>query len=772
MSTPQMAPVAGSAGQPVDLMTMKQVQGQGPLRPPSPELPDSHRRRNCNPKVMRSTINKLPTTPALLEKTKIPFGIHVYPFGPEPIPVIDTQMIIRCRSCRTYLNPFCTFMSHGRRWRCNMCFRVQDLPADFDYDMQKRTHIDRSERSELKSSSVEYLAPQEYMVRAPQPCIYMFLIDVSFLAVANGMVKTVASTIRKALEGITGDKRTQVGSITYDHTLQFYNLQESLSRPQMMVVPEIDELFIPSPEDLLVNLEGSMEVVETLLESLPAMVQHNQSQHSCLGPALEAAKEIIGNQGGRITIFQASRPSLGSGALAMREDPAANGTEKEAALLAPATDFYKEYALTASRAQISIDLFACANSYIDIATLSEITKFSAGNTFYYKDFDVKHVPQRKRLEHDVNHYLTRPIGLEAVLRLRCTKGIFMNQFYGHFFVRSQDLLSLPNVSPDNGFSFALTLEEDLPTSSPFAFFQVALLYTSSMGDRRIRVHTLGLPTTADLNEVFQSVDSQAVTSLVTKIACEKVIKSNVKLAREYMLNTLVDMMKVYQTAFASGGSSLVVPPSMQLLPLLIQAAMKNTAFADRTDIRLDERAYAMLLHRILPMWEIREYIYPRLYSLGDMEDMVGVAADNKRMALPVLHQLTAANVRRGGLYLIYTGQHFYLWVGKDVPANILTGVFGVTSYAQIQEGLVELPSPKRLSQAGATPEGESPSLAHRINSIIRGLRRQHPKYMMLHIVKEDSPGRQAFINNLLDDRVNAKYSYFEFLQMLQGKLAK
>lgn len=62
---------------------------------------------------------------------------------------------------------------------------------------------------------------------------------------------------------------------------------------------------------------------------------------------------------------------------------------------------------------------------------------------------------------------------------------------GHFFVRSQDLLSLPNVSPDNGYGFLLSLEEDLPEGQPTCYFQIALLYTSAMGERRIRVHTLG-----------------------------------------------------------------------------------------------------------------------------------------------------------------------------------------------------------------------------------------------------------------------------------------
>ena len=52
----------------------------------------------------------------------------------------------------------------GRRWRCNMCLRVHDVPQDFDYDPQRREVVDRSERPELMSASVEYLAPSEYTV--------------------------------------------------------------------------------------------------------------------------------------------------------------------------------------------------------------------------------------------------------------------------------------------------------------------------------------------------------------------------------------------------------------------------------------------------------------------------------------------------------------------------------------------------------------------------------------------------------------------------------
>ena len=33
------------------------------------------------------------------------------------------------------------------------------------------------------------------------------------------------------------------------------------------------------------------------------------------------------------------------------------------------------------------------------------------------------------------------------MRVRCSKGLSISQFHGHFFVRSIDLLSLPQVGP-------------------------------------------------------------------------------------------------------------------------------------------------------------------------------------------------------------------------------------------------------------------------------------------------------------------------------------
>lgn len=60
-----------------------------------------------------------------------------------------------------------------------------------------------------------------------------------------------------------------------------------------MVVSDLDDIFIPLPDDLLVNLSESREVVETFLDSLPSMFENNINVESAFGPALKAAFMVM-----------------------------------------------------------------------------------------------------------------------------------------------------------------------------------------------------------------------------------------------------------------------------------------------------------------------------------------------------------------------------------------------------------------------------------------------------------------------------------------------
>ena len=59
-------------------------------------------------------------------------------------------------------------------------------------------------------------------------------------------------------------------------------------------------------------------------------------------------------------------------------------------------------------------------------------------------------------------------------------GLALHTFHGNFFVRSTDLLSLPNVNPDMSYAFNMVIEESMKDIG-IACVQAALLYTSSNG---------------------------------------------------------------------------------------------------------------------------------------------------------------------------------------------------------------------------------------------------------------------------------------------------
>lgn len=77
---------------------------------------------------------------------------------------------------------------------------------------------------------------------------------------------------------------------------------------------------------------------------------------------------MVSSTGGRISVFQASLPNVGPGALASREDPNLRAS-KDVPNLNPATDFYKKLALDCSGQQVAVDLFLLGGQYMDIASL-------------------------------------------------------------------------------------------------------------------------------------------------------------------------------------------------------------------------------------------------------------------------------------------------------------------------------------------------------------------------------------------------------------------
>lgn len=149
----------------------------------------------------------------------------------------------------------------------------------------------------------------EYMNRPPMPPTYIFMFDVSQPAIDSGYLAQATHTIKGLVEenALPGGDRAKVCFIAFDKNLTFFNLRSTLKQPQMMVVTDTTDAFLPQPDDLLVNLSDSYDLVLTLLDNFQNYFANSlapKTQESCFVSAIQSANNIAKHIGGKVLLFQ------------------------------------------------------------------------------------------------------------------------------------------------------------------------------------------------------------------------------------------------------------------------------------------------------------------------------------------------------------------------------------------------------------------------------------------------------------------------------------
>ncbi|KAG5514504.1 hypothetical protein RHGRI_035799 [Rhododendron griersonianum] len=638
---------------------------------------------NCDPRYLRLTTCAIPNSQSLVSRWHLPLGAVVCPLAEAPdgeeVPVVNFAPtgIIRCRRCRTYVNPYVTFTDGGRKWRCNICALLNEVSGDYFAHLDPSgRRVDLNERPELTKGSVEFIAPAEYMVRPPMPPLYFFLIDVSISAVRSGM------------------------------------LESSLVQPQMMVVSDLDDLFVPLPDDLLVNLSESRIVVDAFLDSLASMFQDNVNVESAFGPALKAAYMVMGQLGGKLLIFQNTLPSLGVGRLRLRgDDLRVYGTDKEHAIRIAEDPFYKQMAADCTKYQIAVNIYAFSDKYTDIASL----------------------------------------------------GVRFTSYHGNFMLRSTDLLALPAVDCDKAFAIQMTLEETLLTMQT-VYFQVALLFTSSSGERRIRVHTAAVPVVADLGEMYRHADTGAIVSLLCRLAIEKTLSYKLEEARNSVQQRIVKALKEYRNLYAVQHrlvGRMIYPESLKFLPLYGLALCKSIPLrGGYADAQLDERCAAGHTMMTLPVRNLLQLLYPNLVRIDEVLVKVhnclakSTADEFKVSRLP----LTAESLDSRGLYIYDDGFRFVIWFGRMLSPDIVMNLLGQDFAADLSKVIL--------------CERDS-EMSRKLMAILEKIREADPSYYQLcHLVRQGEQPREGFflLANLVEDQAGGMNGYLDWILQIHRQV--
>lgn len=147
--------------------------------------------QNSTPRLIRSTLGRIPSDYNIIASANLMFGFVMQPFAEllsqeKEIPKVEvSEGIFRCKSCECYLNNKfkIDFNKNNKRVAtCNLCGTQNEL--DTTNPKVKPEYFNSSVSvPELMSPTVDFIAPNNMKHNVPFAPHYIFMIDVSKISV-------------------------------------------------------------------------------------------------------------------------------------------------------------------------------------------------------------------------------------------------------------------------------------------------------------------------------------------------------------------------------------------------------------------------------------------------------------------------------------------------------------------------------------------------------------------------------------------------------------
>ena len=559
------------------------------------------------------------------------------------------------------------------------------------------------------------------------PC-YLFVLDISALAIDTGLVGSAVEAIRQAIVELEKVPRARVGIMAYNHQVHFYSAAATTlsvaasarfgtdsarvpggarSEPCVSVVANVNEPFLPVPaSQVLVRLcdPKQVELLRKSLNYIAATHVHKTADYakqSAFGAATQLAIDVMQKTGGKIIMFQTQLPTVGVGALQSREVLAHYATPKEQELYIPQTDFYQKLASQAASNAISVDLFNCAYTYTDLASIVPLVSTTGGQLYRYPDFNA--LQDGQALRGDIMRNITRPTVFDAVLTVRVSQGLKVAEYYGNWFQQRSTDVSLATMDCDKAFAVRFEHTDKLPDNRHVTI-QLAMQFTTMFGERITRVHTLTRPSGSDLLQIYRSADMDVIVNLSLKQAVRDLFSPHsCSETHKQLAAACAASLAVYRKYCVTdcAPSQLILPESLRILPLCTLGIIKNPVL--REGLLVDDRVASFPGIASMPAPVSVPFVAPRFFSIFKLQT---TTLPNGRMLIPDSLQLSNSSLDGNDIFMLDDTKCIYIWVGSEVDPSLVSQLF------QEEDAPPEptLPSSARRPQRPLPPPQPNPNL--------------------------------------------------------------
>lgn len=597
----------------------------------------------------------------------MPWGMTVAPFaakdenGIPPVYGSGGEVLPRCENCWAYYNTYCE--QDQWSWDCAVC----GTPNGLSTQSISRYSLPQ-DCPENISSFIDLELPLEASEEMQARPVYVAAVDLSS---SEEFLELTKSALLAALEAL--GPGSLFGLATFSHKIGLYDVQGP--------IPVVKNVFISpdSLDNLTVELEDVMplfsflapvdtckDLIASALETLKPTTSWERTTAAGqgvdgvllggrgFGVAMEALLKYLGSEYGntyalaRVFAFLSGPPDYGLGQLDTRrygEQYASKGEDADRALLPEQTPFYKDLAAVAVQAGVCVDIFAVTNEYTDLASLKFLSIDSGGSLFLYSNTDDSTLPQ------DMYRMLSRPYAFNCVLRVRASSEFKIGHSYGHFFPDPEYENVQHIICCDSFATYAYDFDflNDVGFSrhsKEYPTIQIAFQYTvvvppsepsvssskTSKRDtyslqRRLRIRTLQFGAARSINEIYDSVDSEVVLSIlvheVILASLEQGVREGRVLLHEWLVNLVAQYNDAYKLAEYGRGSLTTSHidagfsqcPQLQSLPRLIFALLRNPLLRFHEEgVHPDYRIYLQCLFSALEPSSLSRAVYPLLSS--------------------------------------------------------------------------------------------------------------------------------------------------------------
>ncbi|KAJ8514638.1 hypothetical protein ONZ45_g7854 [Pleurotus djamor] len=718
---------------------------------------------NSSPKFVRVTTWNVPSTSKLASECQIPIAAVFKPFAQlstseEPIPIVDfgPNGPERCAKCRGYVNPWCAWVDGGIS---------PDYFCNLDANLMR---LDYQQRPELTKGTVDFLAPEEYWASQPLPTLskpfitveppltgpkpplplnYIVAIDISVEAVRSGFLQQACRSLQNILYGDSAcfPPDSEIAIITFDRSLHFYDFSTADGQAPMLVVADIDEVFIPMRTGLFVNPTECRASIEQLLDSLPGRHQDTGVGDSAMGSALLACLAALSGRGGQVIVFQSCMPMVGVGALhGPPEEQKVYDSDKEKTLFTTRDKTWLEIGESCVDEGVGVTMFLGMSKFIDVASIGSVASITGGEIFYHPRFDIAR--NGPILDSQLHHLFRRFTGYNCAIKMRSSNGLRITNYRGNFFQRSPAEIECGVLDSDK--TITITLEHTRSALNPreYAFLQSAVLYTSKEGQRRVRF--------ADMETIITHLAKESISYMST---------SKLSTIREDLTEQCSAVLLGYRVncASATRPTQLVIPEVFKAFPAFTLALLKSKPLKGIPSVSSDVRNYYAHRFRSMDVRELVQHLYPQMMALHDLDDTIALPDPNTgQISLPSVMRNSHMFMQPNGLYLIDNEEAMILWIGASVSPQLLRDLVGIEDIHEVPPTMTQLPILETL-------------LSAQVRNIIANRRLRRGREIPMFIARQNLDAAEIeFSDMLVEDQNNGTMSYSDFLTVVHKQISQ